>query len=290
MAIGTGLTRWAFRGQASTEWGLSSAIERATNAVDGQLRFLGNREYWMRTQFARRAHHYLSDPPGDDRLVEWLALIQHHGGPTRLLDFSKSFYVAAFFALENAAQDAAVWALNLARIEEYADSVLNIPARTGNQTIYDNYRQYLAAAESILEAQSGPRYVLPVEPHRLNERLSIQQGFFMMGCDITSTFMENLAISAGVPANQLQATLDVSPARANIIEADQFTLIKIVLPHSLQYKALKNLDEMNINAATLFPGLDGFARSLRLHVHTSLTNARMRAVGIDPNGPVPGAV
>jgi hypothetical protein len=38
--------------------------------------------------------------------------MQHHGAPTRLLDFTYSIYVAAYFALESADADAAVWAVN----------------------------------------------------------------------------------------------------------------------------------------------------------------------------------
>ena len=38
--------------------------------------------------------------------------MQHHGAPTRLIDFTWSPYVAAFFALERATGDAAVWAVN----------------------------------------------------------------------------------------------------------------------------------------------------------------------------------
>lgn len=73
---------------------------------------LRNREIVLLNNFQRRAHHYIDDPPELDDRLEWLALMQHHGAPTRLLDFSHSFYVAAFFSMESAEQDAAVWALS----------------------------------------------------------------------------------------------------------------------------------------------------------------------------------
>lgn len=58
--------------------------------------------------FRRKAHIHLADRQvlGDD--LRCLALMQHHGGVTRLLDFTKSPFVAAFFALENATAEVAV--------------------------------------------------------------------------------------------------------------------------------------------------------------------------------------
>ena len=42
--------------------------------------------------------------------------MQHHGAPTRLLDFTWSPYVAAFFALVHTTKQAAVWAVNPKRL------------------------------------------------------------------------------------------------------------------------------------------------------------------------------
>src|SRR5438093_2893211 len=46
------------------------------------------------------------------RTLEWLALMQHYGAPTRLLDFTYSFWIALFFAFEEAENDCSVVALD----------------------------------------------------------------------------------------------------------------------------------------------------------------------------------
>lgn len=270
LAVGDSLTRWAFRGQSSADWMLSSSLERAALAADMPFDQLPNREWWMSVQFARRAHHYLAAPPAAGRLVEWLSLIQHHGGPTRLLDFTQSFYVSAFFALEFASSDSAVWAANVERIEDHADAALTV-TRGPKSTLFHRYQQYVAAAEQFVADQAGPLFVLPVEPERLNERLSIQQGMFLMGCDLTRPFLENLAGSVGADPAAAPSLRDVAVKDLSIITAKDYALVKIVLPHSIRRAALGDLQKMNITAATLFPGLDGFARSLFGHVHTPLT-------------------
>ena len=64
-------------------------------------------------EFRRGFHHYTSSPPPTEFPLEWASIMQHHGAPTRLLDFSYSIYVAAYFAFERSVgKYAAVWSID----------------------------------------------------------------------------------------------------------------------------------------------------------------------------------
>ncbi len=95
---------WYFRGVSSINHALIPKIGRATPYE------LKNEQYVLRA-FRRQARPYLSYHPTSD--LEWMALAQHHGLATRLLDWSFSPLVAAYFAVESTISndDACVYAI-----------------------------------------------------------------------------------------------------------------------------------------------------------------------------------
>jgi hypothetical protein len=85
-------THFLFRGQ-SQDWELLPKIARANN--EGYLQF---DEKAMFDCFQREAIRFLDTRP--DNVWDWLAVAQHHGLPTRLLDWSKNPLVALWFTVE----------------------------------------------------------------------------------------------------------------------------------------------------------------------------------------------
>ncbi len=176
--------------------------------------------------------------------------MQHHGVPTRLLDWTYSPYIALYFAAEKTPTESEFFSVWGAHIESLTDarkkcaqkwygidSALESP---------DNFSRlafggYFSAATS----PTSEGLVIPVLPQFHNLRLSSQQGCFLFNCTPHLTFEDALA---------------------EMMETSKTTswLFRLDFTKALRTEVLKQLMQMNIHPATLFPDLDGLARFLAL--------------------------
>ena len=96
-----------WRGHAEASWNLVPAVHRA-----GRSPFY---EANIAEKFAQRAPTRHPNTPPAGALASWLFLMQHYGLPTRLLDWTESPLLAAYFAVAESApvgSDGALWALD----------------------------------------------------------------------------------------------------------------------------------------------------------------------------------
>lgn len=186
---------WIYRGQSSAQWPLATTYERCCEQLkvpSAERRSLEDR---LCREFRRAYHQYAAHVPPKSAVLEWLSLMQHHGAPTRLLDFTYSIYVAGYFALEEAQDDCAVWAIHgpwalQASCARFAAAGRRPEAIAALQQPYDEkdddaFNEMFLAEPPVLCAS-------PQNPFRLNERLRIQKGVFVVPGSVVAAFKDNL--------------------------------------------------------------------------------------------------
>ncbi|MBS1859816.1 MAG: FRG domain-containing protein [Acidobacteria bacterium] len=227
LVINPPYSNWAFRGERDERWPLFSSLSRYLQNFGVHKKAWPQQEGRILRIFKRKAHQFLERPPEWDDDFQWLALMQHHGAPTRLIDFTWSPYVAAFFALERAVGNGVVWALNPARIDSSRNPH---PARVDPRDPGNFARHYLRGRNHLIWMG---------EPYTMNRRLIAQSGTF------------------AVPGVLDVPVEEILPGRDR-----EETLAKFVLTHPVREVGMRELYRMNITFATLFPDLDGLARSM----------------------------
>jgi FRG domain len=226
---------WAFRGQADASWPMWTSLSRHLRNFSVHPDVWPAQEARMMRIFKRKAHLHLTHVPDAADVFQWLALMQHHGGPTRLLDFTWSPYVAAFFALELANADAAVFALDPSALPP-------LPTPSGGHT-QASLREPGLYEGTFLANKS--MVVTLGEPGIMNQRLTAQLGTFV-----------------------IPGVLDVPTETIVESHCGPDALVKLVLRRSLRAEALRSLYSRNVHNASLFPDLNGLAASLRYELES----------------------
>jgi hypothetical protein len=163
---------WLFRGRRRPRWRLGTSLERASRRCGVQER---EYERSIVREFQRHAHAYMLPVPSIRDTLAWLALMQHYGAPTRLLDFTESFWIALFFAFEDAEEDCAVLALDRSSLGDKRGRDFNLILR-----------------ENIESGLHVDDFLYEDVPFFTNPRLAIQKGTFVFALNLSRTFHDLL--------------------------------------------------------------------------------------------------
>lgn len=232
--------RW-YRGIGDISYKLTPSLFRHPEI--GRIKPL-ELEHKLLVRFKQRSIPYLTHRLEDD--WELLFLMQHHGVPTRLLDWTENPYIALYFALVSCRKDpiagnfsdCCVWSLdpgawNRAVLNHisFQDSVL-VPS---DERINGHKP---GVKEALLNKKPVAMYGSYNSP-----RIVAQRGAFT------------------IFGSEVQAMEDVQAATPATITDD--VLVKMVVPGNEVPKMIKDLTAIGYADSVVFPDLDGLAREMK---------------------------
>jgi hypothetical protein len=261
---------WVFRGHKKESYPLQPSIERVhTEWAEAEHRML--------QEFQSKAPLHMDSGrlprAASKHKLSWLAVMQHYGVPTRLLDFTYSPYVALYFALRNrkgkeAESDAEVWGIDAAAVKKHAmrasreadDKVreyagqpkrklrrvslryLESPIQAAQQEqahLEGLVRDALRPCVARQEHYDANGFVAVALPTAENARLASQQGVFLFNGAVGKSFEESLQLMMKDASVCWYKRFRVPAAELKEVE--------------------KRLFQFNIHELSLFPDTEGLA-------------------------------
>jgi hypothetical protein len=248
--------QWVFRGQNSDEFALTTSFIRSIADKTTSLKSANIELYEERLirEFERAYQSYpgirFTSPGINATNEEWrnykldlLSLMQHYGAPTRLSDWTHSPYIALFFALDGAIKDKdfCVFALDIEEIEKDNEQKLKEATKASNHTSYKDF---------TFEKSNKHRFIYSWSPSKKNERIRVQQGLFL----VPSVYDEPIDKILGKYTKVKKGFLNEK---------------EVFIRYTFDSEALigelwEKLSLFNLTHETIYPGLDGFCKGLKL--------------------------
>lgn len=246
-------SNFVFRGVGDMSWGLETSLQR-----------MGHHAASIEKPLLRNFLKYAG--PGDvpsDALLFKLAIAQHHGLPTRVLDWTTAPKVAAHFALSNENHfdvDGAIWCIDVANARRVLPNDLGSVLLAEDAFVFsvEMLETYKSLAEfDAVDPQN--EFVLFFEPPSLDSRI-VNQG----------------AVLSLMPGPNLDL-------KTYILKSENRDLVKrIIIPAHIKWELRDKLDQDNVTERMLFPGLDGTARFLTRYYSLGPNRTLSKVVPVDP--------
>ena len=229
--LGLHRSDFAFRGRWDADDDLRTSLAKLS----------GEKLDVLEVNLLRNFRKYASrDAVPVDTPWNWLALGQHHGLPTRLLDWTYSPFVALHFATAKTGtfdRDGTVWMVDYVRAHELTPKKVRECLEEYGTNLFTTEMLESIAPDVRKLDDHGDDFVLFVEPPSFDERIVNQYALFSL-------------------MSRPEASLD------DWLREHPDLVRRIVIPAELKWEVRDKLDQANITERVLFPGLDGLTRWL----------------------------
>lgn len=240
--VGTTLSHSWFRGHSKVIGELTPGIFRPKYDNELYRAWRPDAEASIIESFKRQAPALSSKLPATDDYVSWLFLMQHHGAPTRLLDWTKSVLIGLFFAVnQHFDEDGELWVLYPSALNRHNDyyfglplprcKILNFLAAEPNH----NNPQKLSEEFGLKKI---PQYPLAVDPPLHFSRMVAQLSAF---------------------------TIHPRPTKGHTIQeimTVEKQFVRYIIPCGCKRKLLSDLAALGITRTSLFPDLDSLSHDI----------------------------
>ena len=164
---------------------------------------------------------------------------QHHGLPTRLLDWTYSPFVACHFATENTEEydrDGAILCLDYGKMNQQLPEVLTKALEDTNSRIFtlEMLEENIADFDAMKKLSDEP-YALFFEPASIDNRIVNQFALFSV-------------------------VSDRSVLLGDLINKYHDLCLKIIIPKEVKLELRDKLDYINMSERLIYPGLDGICK------------------------------
>ncbi len=241
--IGRYRSNYAFRGVDDAAYDLSTSLNRVCNGfLDLESNLIRNFKKYASTKLS-----------AGNSFWQLVSQAQHHGLPTRLLDWTFSPFVAMHFATANLAMydaDGAIWCVDYVKVHS------QLPTSLHNWLVTEDA---VAFSTDMLDIAAENFAELKKLEHRGERADSQASGFFL--------FFEPPSIDERI-VNQYALFSVASRPQALFhqwLEQYPDFYRKVIIPKKLKLEIRDKLDQLNMTERVIYPGLDGLCKWLSRH-------------------------
>ena len=225
------LSHWAFRGQSDSSWTLKPTILRQLER-HGIGRQMGIRfERTILREFFAKAHlfeNFITRDFKEGNALVTFSLMQHYGASTRLLDWTRSPYVALYFAINNNfSKDGVIYLFNQTLLNEITKD------------------DYYKKEDNLFSEENDSNFIMTLMSNFETRRSSSQQGIYSVAANIDKD----------------HATLIHSAFLEKNVNGKLYSC-KLIIDKEVKHEFLARLNKLNLKADQLFPDIYGFTNSL----------------------------